>query len=312
MDIERELGIRQTSDKREIRRAYARRLKETHPEDDPEGFKRLRAAYEAALARADYMATMEGENRVEMPEPGSVEPPLQTTIPLAGSDGPDEPRDDGDRRAVADMVARLGRLLDEGDDRSAAKALEAAGADPIMLNLNNRRQFEFMLLDLLGQQHPLHQDVAKTAIRVFGWNEYHCDHTHDEWRTVGRMIMAAQTDEHLAELRRAARRIFRATPRDWAARYLLGAYKPLLFRMSAAHRFRVEMGRLITELRVDYPSILEAEVDPEVLAWWTKALENPPLLTRFEEWVTASPGRYRAFSLVGVVFFFFFFMWLDS
>ena len=47
------LGIEPTKDKKTITEAYRRRLRETNPEDKPEEFKALRAAYEKALAFAD-------------------------------------------------------------------------------------------------------------------------------------------------------------------------------------------------------------------------------------------------------------------
>lgn len=47
-----ELGLEEPGDRRAIKRAYAARLKSCRPEDDAEGFARLRRAYEVALAWA--------------------------------------------------------------------------------------------------------------------------------------------------------------------------------------------------------------------------------------------------------------------
>ena len=44
------LGISETGEERKIKAAYRERLAVTNPEDNPEGFKRLRQAYEEALA----------------------------------------------------------------------------------------------------------------------------------------------------------------------------------------------------------------------------------------------------------------------
>ena len=46
------LGIGETKDQVAIKNAYREKLAVTNPEDDPEGFKRLRTAYDAACRYA--------------------------------------------------------------------------------------------------------------------------------------------------------------------------------------------------------------------------------------------------------------------
>ena len=55
------LEIEETKDEDSIRAAYRVLLKKTNPEDDPEGFKRLRQAYEEALRFAAQSDEKEGE-----------------------------------------------------------------------------------------------------------------------------------------------------------------------------------------------------------------------------------------------------------
>lgn len=59
MNIWMILGIEPTTDKKAIRRAYAAKTREIHPEDAPEEFRQLHEAYQAALGYADYARQVE-------------------------------------------------------------------------------------------------------------------------------------------------------------------------------------------------------------------------------------------------------------
>ena len=55
------LEIESTTDEREIRRAYAKKLKVTRPDDDPTGYQVLRDAFDEALRIAPYLDKLEDE-----------------------------------------------------------------------------------------------------------------------------------------------------------------------------------------------------------------------------------------------------------
>ncbi len=67
-DIWTTLGLDPTKDVSAIKRAYAERAKTCHPEEDAEGFLKLRQAYQAALVYA------EGGEEVSPPRPETAEP----------------------------------------------------------------------------------------------------------------------------------------------------------------------------------------------------------------------------------------------
>ena len=104
-----ELGIEATGDAAIIRKAYALRLKQTRPEDDPAGFARLRAAYEAALAMAPHIAG----RQAAPPEARAPEPP------------PDETQLRPEAQvALEGILAALGKGADEEAARRLLTAIE--------------------------------------------------------------------------------------------------------------------------------------------------------------------------------------------
>ncbi|MCO7223027.1 J domain-containing protein [Pleionea sp. CnH1-48] len=54
------LSIEPTSDRKAVKRAYAKKLKATHPEDEPEAFQELQEAYQRALSDIRHQTEVDG------------------------------------------------------------------------------------------------------------------------------------------------------------------------------------------------------------------------------------------------------------
>jgi hypothetical protein len=80
MDCWSLLELAEDADARTIKRSYARLLKTYRPDEDPEGFQRLREAYEQALGVAQWRAEFAADN-VEVATAEVVEQPHQANLP---------------------------------------------------------------------------------------------------------------------------------------------------------------------------------------------------------------------------------------
>lgn len=68
------LGIEPTQDKKEIKKAYARLLKQYHPEENPEEFKQIQEAYQQCLHPNQEIESVSYEQNIEIKQDIKTEP----------------------------------------------------------------------------------------------------------------------------------------------------------------------------------------------------------------------------------------------
>lgn len=182
------LGIEPTTEKKTIKRAYAAKSREFHPEEHPEEFQRIHDAYEEALAWAERNAEREeepqmpeeprrmeeesGEDRMENSrekDEKSEESATQSVEPL------EQPKDDSEAwdgdwtrqfQNMADASERQG-----ADDREVRKIMEQC----ISLYLNEKERNKlYHWKDIL--EEPAYREYFRTKTFVESW--YHFLDTH--------------------------------------------------------------------------------------------------------------------------------------
>jgi hypothetical protein len=134
------LGIAETAEVREIKRAYAAKVKVTSPERDPAGYMKLRDAYEAAKAFAEnarYAAEFEASQRDDSnreADPANEQPedvaPAAEPVPV---DAPPSPQ-----RQVFD---ELRALLEARKLEESLQKIAAIQADQVFASLDDQHDF---------------------------------------------------------------------------------------------------------------------------------------------------------------------------
>lgn len=195
------LGLSRTQDRTEIRRAYARKLKVTNPEDDPEGFKVLRAAYEQALDYADnryvpYEFT--ADEAQDIPEATDEE-----VTPAPGPEAHVQPVVDPVVEVYFAAFNQLEKQLSarsEADDNALLASLALILSSPMLDNIEMRDSAEQRLAQLVTRTQPRSDALIPRLIERFNWNGRRIDR-HQTYAV--RQALQRETD--LAFLRNARR-----------------------------------------------------------------------------------------------------------
>ena len=288
------LGIEPTHDRDTVRRAYAARLKSTNPEDDAEGFQRLRAAYETALrfCRTPAPAAPPPPAEPEIVSPPETGAPTEAQTPPASPPRPSfRPAPARPVMAPADVLsspapvvplAATQRLqLEAGLRRLAAllagrqastpetlrTALDEILASPALEDISIYDGTERRLAQLIAAHIPASDPLIEPACKVFAWS----------LERRGRIAREAEAVLQRAEDLKFLR-LYQSPrhPRHRAYRALAHKSSDRMRRMQAfLHpRLAKDVKGLIEAVEFRAPTAI-ANFDPEALAWWRAFLAQP-------------------------------------
>ncbi len=258
-----ELQIPPTRDVREIRRAYSARLRQVHPEDDAEGFKRLRSAYERAMLLASIA-------EVVTSNPGNTIEQCSPSPPVVSSEMPRSELSLQER--AYDVVHEVLDLSARGGELAAANELIRVLHSDELQNIEMKTHVEEMLVDRLVHEKALPFVFLNEIADEFKWerdrlfvndfsNKRFLLDRLEGWRAFRKLVDAASSPRLASVTRMQAK----------AASMLISKYDPRRFfvnRILCVGLVEAVQNRI--ELLQTYTPHVQQHLDQRTVEWWRK------------------------------------------
>lgn len=303
------LKIERTNDVKAIKKAYAVLVKQHKPEQDPEGYQRIREAFDQAVKWAkqhpDFATTPDSVPAPDIqrepapktepapePEPQPESPSGPVSTLAFDLDEPAPAPEPGTRTranrkvtlsdVINELIQRMEHaLFNQGDD-AAIDVIDQAIASDIFLNIDHRQHLSDALFEWAtgwNQKHSPYR-VFEFLLEEFGWrNDAYQPRSDQQLSYLEHRIRAAREYELLHHAHTGPR-FFVSTEQSQRRRIagvLLGEFRPAYFYwLMFTHTLFKQVTGKLRQLKTKAPLIFEYELKNDTTAWLLQHLNGYP------------------------------------